>query len=131
MKQEMSGETTEPFKWCYSLQKPALLLRRHRQGEQQSPKSLGENVPGRMSSMEGAGSPSKGHAHPGSTLAVVGSTRCSLVLGMKELPAAFVTAPEVPHPVDGLELLLDGGPDVHLVRDVHIADIPAGHKELV
>lgn len=46
-------------------------------------------------------------------------------------PLALALATKVAHPVDELQLVLDGGGDVHVIWDVYITDISAGHEKVI
>lgn len=52
------------------------------------------------------------------------------VFGGKFLPALPLAA-KVTHPMDDLQLLLNGCGDVHVVGDVDVTDVPACHEEVV
>ena len=55
----------------------------------------------------------------------------SLIVFGGKFPPAFPLAAKVAHPMDDLQLLLDGRGDVHIIGDVDVTDIPACHKEVI
>lgn len=55
----------------------------------------------------------------------------SLIVFGRKFPPALTLAAKVAHPMDELQLLLDGRGDVHVVWDVDVTDIPACHKEVI
>ncbi|KAL0605229.1 Uracil-DNA glycosylase [Plecturocebus cupreus] len=59
------------------------------------------------------------------------NTRGSRVVFGGEFPPALALATKVLHALDNLQLLLNGGGDVHIIWDVDVTDIAAYPKEVI
>lgn len=55
----------------------------------------------------------------------------SFILFGGKFPPALALAAKVAHPMDDLQLLLNGGGDVHIIWDVDVTDVTARHKEVI